>query len=315
MIFSPVLVGLAWAVSLTSLIGSAGSGDRGPGGADMLRMSLTTAAVTVAWVAGYLTFFTVGKWLPARRSGNRRILRAAGVPLACYGSVTAVAVVCAVLLQPHLLWWAVVFAPLTVVSVYEIWRGTPRSLIAGAAETVTSALVIAALATTGPGSTSAVTGGITLTRNVFSSEVVASLPPELWVTVIWLALYQVGTVLYVKTMIRERGSRPWWRGSVAFHVVALAVTTATVFSGDLAVVPWLIAEAVMVRALWRSWSVPRQEVFSRRTEEATGTGGSRKPTWTPRKVGLAEVPLVVAVTVAGILTAILFNGPILLYIG
>ena len=97
----PVIVGIAWLCALRSIVSHAGaldSGFRGTAGT-----VLTVLAVTVAWVVGYLTFFAGGKWLQARSSGNTRIRDAARTPTLVYGAVTLVAVVCALLLQPHLL--------------------------------------------------------------------------------------------------------------------------------------------------------------------------------------------------------------------
>lgn len=304
MIIAPLIIGLAWTVALRALLADLGDGALTSGFRGTPGTWLTVLAVTVGWVVGYLTFFAASKWLPARASGNTRIMTGAQRPLLVYGAITLVAVVVAVVLQPHLLWWAVIFAPLTLIALLEIWRGTPRSFIAGAAETVASAFVIPVLASVAVGSASPVTGGVTLTRNLFTSDVVEALPTEVWVTVLWLALYQVGTVLYVKTMIRKKGDRTWLTGSVAFHAVALLVSVLTITADDLAVLPWLIAVAVFAWSLWRSWAVPKD-----------ATSPTPKKAWTPKKVGIAEIPPVVAITLAGLLAAALFDGPLTLFIG
>lgn len=302
MIIAPLIVGIAWLWTLRSIVsdaGALGSGLHGTAGT-----MLTVLAVGAAWVVGYLTFFAGGKWLQARSSGNTRVRDAARTPTLVYGAVTLVAVVCALLLQPHLLWWAVVFVPLTLIALMEISRGTPRSFIAGTAETVASAFLIAVLASVGVGSALPVTDGVTLTRNLFTADVVESLPAEMWLTLAWLALYQVGTVLYVKTMIRKKGDRAWWTGSVAYHVVALVIVLASVASAHMGILPWLLAVVVFGWALWRSYAVPK---------DAT----SAEPTtaWTPKKVGMAEIPVVIGVTMAGLLAAVLYDGPLVLFVG
>lgn len=303
MIIAPLLIGVAWLLSLRGLIDTSALGSGIHGGAGT---ALTALTVSVAWVVGYLTFFAGGKWIQARRSGNARIRDAARTPTLVYGSVTVVAAVAAVLLQPHLLWWAVVFAPLTLIALMETTRGTPRSLIAGVAETVASAFVIAVLASIGVGSSVPVVDGISLTRNVFSTDVVESLPREVWVTVTWLALYQIGTVLYVKTMIRKKGSKRWWVGSVVFHAVALLIALLTVTADNLALIPWILTVLALAWALWRSYAVPR---------DAQSGNPSGAPAWTPKRVGMAEIPLVLAVTLAGILAGALYDGPLVLFIG
>ncbi|MCY0948437.1 hypothetical protein [Streptomyces sp. H27-S2] len=62
-------------------------------------------------------------------------------------------------------------------------------------------------------------------------------------------LYFAGTVPYVKTMIRERNSRAYHRGSAAYHAVALAVAAC--------LSPWLALPfaAYLARAA-ASWPCP-----------------------------------------------------------
>lgn len=301
MIIVPVIVGLFWGITLWDIVPAAdrGSGLRGSGG-----MWLTYLTVTVAWVVGYLTFFAGGLWLTGRRSGNARVTGEARRPTLLYGSVTLVAVVVSVLLQPHLLWWAVVFVPLTAIALSEVNRGTPRSLIAGAAETVASAFIIPALATVGIGSAEPVSSGITLTRSLFSTDVISAVPAAAWVSAAWLGLYQVGTVLYVKTMIRKKGDPAWLNGSIVYHAVALVVVLGTVTVDLLGLLPWILAVIVFAWCLWRSWAVPR--------DAASGASGT---TWTPKKVGTVEIPVTVAVAVACSAAAWLYDGPLVLWVG
>lgn len=47
-------------------------------------------------------------------------------------------------------------------------------------------------------------------------------PAAVWPAAVACLLYFAGTVPYVKTMIRERNSRAYRTGSVAYHAVALA---------------------------------------------------------------------------------------------
>ena len=200
MIVIPVIVGLFWGITLWDTVpaGDRGSGLHGSGG-----MWLTFLTITVAWVVGYHAFFAGGLWLTGRRSGNARVTADARRPTLVYGAVTLVAVIVSVVLQPHLLWWAVIFVPLTVIALFEVNRGTPRSLIAGVAETVASAFLIPVLTTVGIGSAAPVGTGITLTRSLFSTEVVTAVPTAAWVSAAWLALYQVGTEIG-RASCRER---------------------------------------------------------------------------------------------------------------
>ena len=301
MIVIPVIVGLFWGITLWDTVPAEdrGSGLHGSGG-----MWLTFLTVTVAWAVGYHAFFAGGLWLTGRRSGNARVTADARRPTLVYGAVTLVAVIVSVLLQPHLLWWAVIFVPLTVIALFEVNRGTPRSLIAGVAETVASAFLIPVLTTVGIGSAAPVGTGITLRRSLFSTEVVTAVPTAAWVSAAWLALYQVGTVLYVKTMIRKKGDATWLTGSIVYHAVALVIVILTVTAEHLALLPWIVAVVVFAWCLWRSRAVPR--------DAASGASGT---TWTPKKVGMVEIPVTVGVAVACSAAAWLYDGPLVLWVG
>ncbi len=102
------------------------------------------------------------------------------------------------------------YAPLLGVALVAAWRRAERSWLSDAA-TVTAACLLAAVAHTpasvpAPPSPAALVGG-----SVGAWQVVAV-----------LALYFLGTVAYVKTMIRERGNPAVLAVSLAWHVLAAA---------------------------------------------------------------------------------------------
>ena len=76
-----------------------------------------------------------------------------------------------------------------------------------------------------------------------------------------VAGYFVGTVFYVKTNIRERGSKRWLLASIAFH---------TAFTVFLTWQRWWVLVALGLLATVRAVVVPRLE-------------------WTPKRVGLLEI--------------------------
>lgn len=92
--------------------------------------------------------------------------------------------------------------------------------------------------------------------------------------VLAVCLYFVGTVIYVKTLIRERGSRLWLNLSYSYHA-ALAVLC--LLAG------WWVAAIVALALLFRAVSVP-------------GRG------WTPKRVGVTEIAATTAVALAALLT-------------
>jgi hypothetical protein len=295
MVTIPPLVGLFWCLKIWDSVSPV---DRADGLHGTTGMVLTFLAVTVAWVVGYLAFFAGGILMRAR---NTTMRRRAVAPTAVYGAVAGLAAVVALVLQPHLLWWSFVFLPLVAVAVYETWRGTPRSLASGVATTAASVFVVPVAATIGLGASLPVSGGVTWTSNLFTAAVVDALPPAVWVSFFWLLLYTVGTVLYVKTMIRRRGDRAWLLGSQIFHLAAVVIVVATVAVRYVHWAAWAVAVVVFVAALWRSRAVP--------ASAAAGTP------WPPKKVGIREMPLHAGVAVAGIMAALLYDGPLILFIG
>lgn len=92
--------------------------------------------------------------------------------------------------------------------------------------------------------------------------------------VVAICLYFVGTVIYVKTLIRERGSRLWLNLSYGFHA---ALTALCLLAG------WWVLAVVALALLIRAIAVP-------------GRG------WTPKRVGLTEIVSTTAVALAALLT-------------
>ena len=84
------------------------------------------------------------------------------------------------------------------------------------------------------------------TLMVFLVAIVAGVTPlTVWDAFVAVLLYLAGTVLYVKTVIRERGSRRYLVASVAYHAVALGVA---VLLAPVLALPfgWFLARAVLV---------------------------------------------------------------------
>ena len=295
MVAIPPLVGLFWCLKIWDAVSPA---DRGDGLHGTAGMVLAFLAVAVAWVVGYLAFFAGGILMRAR---NATMRGRAVTPTLLYGAVAGLAAVLALVLQPHLLWWAFVFLPLIAVAVYETWRGTPRSLASGVATTAASVFIVPVAATIGLGASIPVSGGVTWTSNLFTPKVVEALPTAVWVSFLWLLLYTVGTIFYVKTMIRKKGDPGWLAASQIFHLAALIVVVATVSARYVHWAAWIVAVAVFAVALWRSRAVP--------ASAAKGTP------WPPKKVGIREMPLHTGVAVAAVMAALFYDGPLILFIG
>lgn len=193
-----------------------------------------------AWLAGYLLSYYAMQAIKTRRPDRFR------EQLLIYGAVTVPLAGVVVAARPEVLWFAPAYAGLLAVNLWYAWRRRERALGNDLALVAQSCLM------------------------VFVAAAVAGVAPAAVVDVFMAVLaYLTGTVLYVKTMIRERGSVAYRRASVAFHLVALVVAA------------WvsLPLGAVFAVLLLRAWLLPGR--------------GLR-----PKQVGVGEIVLSVAVLAA-----------------
>ncbi|MDA8438301.1 MAG: YwiC-like family protein [Propionibacterium sp.] len=214
------------------------------------------------WIVGYFAFFAAGLWLKAPRSRRAAYRR----PLLTYGVVSAAFGLVALAWQGGgLLWWVVPFAPLVATTAWLTSRRRDRDLLSGVMTVTASTLMLPVMRFSTPAAAWHAVG----TRDAL-------------VTVLVWA-YFIGTVLYVKTMIRERGHRPWWVASLCWHaawlVAAVAITRAGPGSG------WWIATFAV--ALARAAALP-------------WAGASRGRRISPRQIGVAEIGVVGLVMVAAL---------------
>lgn len=196
------------------------------------------------WFLGYFAFFATGLWLKSKRRARYR------PPVIAYGLAAAIAGLAVLILDPGLVRWAPLFViPLGVGLVASAIRDE-RSLWSGVATTAGSTLMTVVAYDAG--------GGTDRSRA--------------WVLAAILAAYFVGTVLYVKTIIRERDSEPHYWLSVGFHSLA-----------TLALIPVAPALTLVFAVLTcRAAIVPAFRV-------------------TPKQAGLGEVLLTVVVAVTALL--------------
>lgn len=161
------------------------------GGASWVHLPLVAT-----WFLGYFAFFAASLWL---RSGRRdRYLPPVRAYTAAAGATGAVVLV----LRSDLVRWLPVFAPLLLLGLWFAARRQDRSLPSGLVMIVAACLMTPVAYDAG--------GGADWGRT--------------WTATAVLAAYFVGTLLYVKTMIRERGSRAHYRLSVGYHAVVTAAS-------------------------------------------------------------------------------------------
>ncbi|MEV4701906.1 YwiC-like family protein [Actinoplanes sp. NPDC049316] len=195
-----------------------------------------------AWIAGYLLSYFALQALKTRRPQRFR------EQLIWYGSVTAVLAVPVIVTSPQVLLFAPAYAVLLGVNAWYAIRRRERALLNDFASVVQSCLMVFVVA-----------------------AVAGQAPGRVLVPFVVVLMYFAGTVLYVKTMIRERGSRAYRHASVAYHAVAL-VLAATLGPVQVAVFALLLA---------RAWVLAGRPL-------------------SPKQVGLVEIGATVLVLVAAV---------------
>jgi hypothetical protein len=158
-----------------------------------------------AWLTGYLLSYYVLQAVKTRRRSRFR------AQLLLYGPITAALGLVVVIVRPQVLAYAPAYASLLALNIYYARRRRERALPNDLTSVVQSCLMVLVAAT------------------VAGAGLDAAVP-----AFIAVLLYFTGTVLYVKTMIRERENATYHRASVLYHVLALGV--AALLSIPLAVV-------------------------------------------------------------------------------
>lgn len=156
------------------------------------------------WLACYFTSYALGRWLVSRKAKRFR------TPAITYAAIAAVLGIPLVVLRPWLCWWIPAYLLVLVAHLWAAHSRNQRSLWANAAAVVGSGL----------------TAWITV---ILGPLGVDSLGERVWFPAVGLAvaiayvLQEFGSVLFVKTMFRERNSKPYYVASVAWHLLVSVV--------------------------------------------------------------------------------------------
>ena len=172
-----------------------------------------------AWLVGYFAFFAAGLWLRSR--GKRRYWP----PVRTYGVLTVVLGLVVIVVQPDVLHWAVVFLPLLAFSLWCSWRRADRSLLNDGVTVLAACLMTVVAAGFGQRLPKPGTPGLAELTWLPGAD-----QGRTWVLAGLFLAYFAGTVLYVKTIIRDRGDVGRYRLSVMYHV-AVCVPAAVVSRG------------------------------------------------------------------------------------
>lgn len=193
-------------------------------GATLAGWTWRHALLLAAWLVGYLAYHAAGLWL---RSGRRARYR---TPVVVYGAAGTVLLAVLLTTSPRLLLWAPVFAPLLTVSLVASLRRADRSWWNDTVTILAAALLLPVAA--GLGAHTLATGRLVT------------------VTVV-VAAYFLGTIPYVKSLIRDRDDPRVRRASVAYHAL---VAVAAWWVGPAVGV---VAALLLVRAVVVPWRWPR----------------------------------------------------------
>ncbi|MDO5736666.1 MAG: YwiC-like family protein [Propionibacteriaceae bacterium] len=203
--------------------------------------ALSSLLMLVVWFLGYFTFFATSQWLKSRF--KPRFFPA----VRTYAVATAVLGVALLWLRPQWWSWALVFAPLVTLSLWLAWRRRDRSLLSGMSTVAAASMVPLVLGSDG------------LWPWTVAPEVVG-------ISLVCFG-YFFGTVLYVKTLIRERGSNGWVIASVLWHVACVALAFA--LPGTM---PRIAVASFFAIMAVRAWLVPWWGPLSGRTVTAKTAG-------------------------------------------
>jgi len=223
-------------------------------GAILAHFSLWHGVLILGWICAYLDFMAIRGWLRTPKRRGDFVL-----PSVVY---SVVCVVCAIVLlgwRPGLIWWAPLLGVLTGSSLILIMTGHERS-VANDALLIGASCLMTVIAMTA--------GGLDWMGWDVFIHAVGVVPG--WIAAAAYAGFFWGTILYIKTMIRERGKIGWYVASVVYHAVLVPLA--------FPVNPWIGAISCVI--FLRAALVPR--LFPRAK---------------PKYLGFGEVAITVTLTV------------------
>jgi hypothetical protein len=203
--------------------------------------------VAVAAVAGFLTSATIQAWLRARRSSAYHRL------LAVFGATFGLSALALVLAWPALLLTLVVLLPATAVTLGGARPGSPRDLANSLAQAAQAVVLVPVAA---------------WVSGVREAETVA-------VMTVVAAVFLVGEVLVVRSVLRERGNVRFAALSIGFHGVLVLAAAAMLPAAYAVLALLLLLRAALVPRLQRRWATtahPLRPIHVGLSELAWSTG-------------------------------------------
>lgn len=239
--------------------------------------TMRTIWLLAAWILCYCVQFTASRWIKSR------FARRYAPPVAAYTMLLAAVGLPFLIIYPGIFRWAPIYAALAAASFAAAWLRRERSLWGNAVAILAACLMATIIVSfAGPQSSCAATTSHTAhtaaclahARDEFNLFARHLPTPATWwsplalpvtgiIASIIFALEQFGSVLFVKTMIRERGNRTYQWASWLWHAVLLGITVTAGFLAGLgwtAILPgiasvWLLARAIALPILARQCTI------------------------------------------------------------
>lgn len=218
----------------------------------------TTIWLLIAWILCYCVQFTASRWL------RSRLARRYATPVLIYTVLLAIIGLPFIIVNPGILRWAPIYVFLAFASFVAAWLRQERSLW-GNAVAIIAACLMATIVVSTSNSSMMCTGNaahssscLTNTHNEFDLFLHKLPTLETWWSASTLpilgilattifAVEQFSSVLFVKTMIRERNNRQFLWASWIWHA-ALLVTAIAV--GMLTGLWWTSSMLLTIVAIW-----------------------------------------------------------------
>lgn len=212
------------------------------------------ALLASAWLAAFLFFNAVERWAKTPQNRRSRVLPAVGV----WATVSLGLGVPLLVIEPVLFVWFPFFAPLVVVTFVEIFRRHERALLTRVATVLASSLMLPVAWSVSRSYSSGHTNAkpaegplcdVWLSLTGITAPVSTGWA-HTWIIGAVLSAYFLGTIPFVRSLIRGRHDLRWVWASVLWYSLSGVALAFGVSSGEL---HWLLLPtwgALTLRALW-----------------------------------------------------------------
>ncbi len=163
-------------------------------GAKLSNFSWAHLLLFAFWLIGYFDFYALTKWLKAKFNKRYRM------PVIVYSLVASTLGIILLILYPRLISWSPPFIIFSALSLWAAWKRNERGMLSNIS-TILAACLMLPLA--------------------YGLGIPAwEIPIRVWIITAIFTLYFLGSVFYVKTNIRKRGSVSWYWTSCIFHTLS-----------------------------------------------------------------------------------------------